>query len=114
MVEIAQSYTSATDKSMYLEAAQKFRLPYWDYYRPRDHISTFPGVVENRKDTKFPYKFGMPQIFTVSEVRYKSAPSNEWKLMPNPLRSFTFPDPKTVGIKDSDWGDIVGSSKFKL
>jgi tyrosinase len=108
MVEVAQSYTKAEDKNTYLEAVQKFRLPYWDYYRPRDFDSTFPGVVENGEDTHFPYNFGIPQIFTVSDVMVRLAPSNEWKPMPNPLRSFTFP--KTDGLTNKEWGSKVGFS----
>jgi tyrosinase len=109
MVQVAQSYTDAKDKSIYLDAVQKFRLPYWDYYRPRDFESNFPGVVKNREDTNFPYKFGIPQIFTVSEVMVRKAPSNEWKSMPNPLKSFTFPT--TNGLTDEEWGtSYVGFS----
>lgn len=103
MVDIAKSYTKAEDQTTYLLAAQKFRLPYWDYYRPRDFDSNFPGVVRNRSDTNFPYRFGIPQIFIVSEVMVRKAPSNEWTSIPNPFKSFKFP--KTNGMTDADWGD---------
>jgi tyrosinase len=108
MVDIAQSYTKPEDKAMYLVAAQKFRLPYWDYFRPRDFNSNFPGVVNDGTDTNFPYTFGVPQIFTVSDVMTRIAPSNEWKSIPNPFKSYIFP--KTNGITAEEWGSRVGSS----
>ena len=41
MVEIAKTFA---DSKKYLNAAQDFRLPFWDFYRPRSYDTTFPGV----------------------------------------------------------------------
>lgn len=41
MVEIAQTFA---DSERYLNAAQDFRLPYWDYHLPRGYEAVFPGV----------------------------------------------------------------------
>lgn len=41
MMEVAQTFE---DSEKYVKAAQEFRLPYWDYYRPRSYETVFPGV----------------------------------------------------------------------
>ncbi len=41
MVEIAQNFANS---EKYLKEAQSFRLPYWDYYRPRSYETVFPGI----------------------------------------------------------------------
>ncbi|CVL03756.1 related to tyrosinase precursor (monophenol monooxygenase) [Fusarium mangiferae] len=79
-------------KKKYLDAAQKFRIPYWDYYRPRDKAkTTFPGVT-NPKDgtTTAPFDWGAPQIFTMPQVMVKRLPDNELISMPNPFFQFNF------------------------
>lgn len=45
MVEIAQTFA---DSERYLNAAQDFRLPYWDYHLPRGYEAVFPGVTMGR------------------------------------------------------------------
>lgn len=47
MVEIAQTFA---DSERFLNAAQDFRLPYWDYYLPRDYEAVFPGVTIGRDE----------------------------------------------------------------
>jgi tyrosinase len=92
MVTIAQSYTDKQHRDSYLQAVQKFRLPYWDYYRPRDYDVTFQGIVNPNGTTKFSYKFDMPQIFTLVEIKVLKAPTNVATPVKNPFQSYKFPD----------------------
>ena len=58
MTEIVESFTEPF-KSQYREAALRFRLPYWDYYRPRGYDATFPGV-RKEGETYFEIDFAVP------------------------------------------------------
>ncbi|KAH7178750.1 common central domain of tyrosinase-domain-containing protein [Fusarium sp. MPI-SDFR-AT-0072] len=80
---------SEEDKQKYKAAAKKFRLPYWDYYRPRGGPVTFPGVV-NGTTTTSPYDFHAPRIFTEKRVMVKRLPDNKLVDMPNPFFQFEF------------------------
>lgn len=107
MVKRAQTFPDAGEQ---LKAVQKFRLPYWDYFRPRDYQTTFPGVLTGDGFTNFPYDFSVPQCLTVDRI-IVSEPQNGKpvrKLIPNPLRSYTFP--LENGLKDSDWAKLDASS----
>ncbi|KAF5719305.1 tyrosinase precursor (monophenol monooxygenase) [Fusarium globosum] len=88
-------------KKKYLEAAKQFRLPYWDYYRPRAYTKpTFPGIT-NPKDgtTTGPLEWGAPQIFTMPEVMVKRLPDNELIPMANPFFQFAFSPEQLSKIK---------------
>jgi len=104
MRDIAETFPEAS-KSAYREAAQQFRLPYWDYYRPRGEHTVFPGVFGNGK-TSFKYDFSVPQIFTVDQIVLRTPEKgNELELRNNPFRLFDFP---SVGsIPEREWS-IVG------
>ncbi|MCJ1439065.1 hypothetical protein MMC27_008456 [Xylographa pallens] len=80
---------SATRKQDYVEAAKQFRLPYWDYYRPRDYQVTMPGVVKHGTTTA-PYDYHMPQIFTLQEVMVKTLPDEQLVAMSNPFLQYKF------------------------
>ncbi|KAM5523936.1 Tyrosinase 5 [Fusarium oxysporum f. sp. phaseoli] len=80
---------SEADKKKYTAAAKKFRLPYWDYYRPRDYNVTIPGVVDGNTTTS-PYDYHAPKIFTVKKVMVKVLPDNELKAMDNPFFNYQF------------------------
>lgn len=100
MVERAKTFKDANDQ---LEAVQKFRLPYWDYFRPRDYATTFPGVTSGKGYTSFPYDFSPPQCLTVERI-IVSEPLGEdltKKFISNPLRSYYFP--LENGLEESDW-----------
>lgn len=87
---------SEQDKEKYITAADKFRLPYWDYFRPRGGQKCFPGV-KHGSTTTAPYSYDAPQIFTRSRVMVKSLPDNKLVDMANPLLKFDFvkfKDPK--------------------
>ncbi|KAF5690448.1 tyrosinase precursor (monophenol monooxygenase) [Fusarium circinatum] len=79
-------------KKKYLDAAKKFRLPYWDYYRPRANTKpSFPGVTNPDNGTNTgPLDWGAPRIFTLEEVTVRRLPDNELKSMANPFFQFNF------------------------
>ncbi|KAF5586322.1 tyrosinase precursor (monophenol monooxygenase) [Fusarium pseudocircinatum] len=79
-------------KKKYLAAAQQFRLPYWDYYRPRSYTkTTFPGVTNPKDGTATaPFDWGAPQIFTLPEVMVRRLPDNELVPMTNPFFQYEF------------------------
>lgn len=90
---------SAAEKQKYADAAKQFRLPYWDYYRPRDYQTTFPGVFDGQTTTA-PFDYHLPQIFTLSEVMVKTLPDNELKALPNPFWQYKF---GAGDLKAHDW-----------
>ena len=112
MVEIANRFT--TNKDKYLTAVQKFRWPFWDYYRPREEVKTvFPGIKINPttgdagktgKTTSFPYDFRAPTIFTTEQIMLRSWPDDELALEDNPL--YMFKQPRKNGIPSSDYDKL--------
>ncbi|KAF5591026.1 tyrosinase precursor (monophenol monooxygenase) [Fusarium subglutinans] len=88
-------------KKKYLAAAEQFRLPYWDYFRPRAYSkTTFPGVTNPRKGTTTaPYDWGAPQIFTLREVMVRRLPDNKLVPMKNPFFQFEFSDEQLSKIR---------------
>lgn len=105
MADLAEQYPPA-NKQTYRDAVKKFRLPYWDYYRPRGKAVTFPGVVNNGTTTA-KYDFSVPQIFTVDKVMLKTPSKNQLEPKDNPLRLFTFP--RTGSIPANQWTIISAS-----
>ena len=105
MSDIAETFPSA-NKQIYRDAAKKFRLPYWDYYRPRGKNATFPGVV-NKGTTTAKYDFSVPQIFTVEKIMLKTPEKNQLTSQDNPLHLFNFP--KTGSIPANQW-TIISSA----
>ncbi|MCJ1284989.1 hypothetical protein MMC26_004326 [Xylographa opegraphella] len=96
-------------KQDYVEAAKRFRLPYWDYYRPRDYKVTMPGVFQGYKTTS-PYDYHMPQIFTLQEVMVKTLPDEQLVAMSNPFFQYRFApgdfteeewDASNIDVRDS-------------
>jgi tyrosinase len=91
---------TGTDKQQ-----QKFRLPYFDYYRPRSHTTTtFPGITEGQT-TSFPYDFSLPQIFTLEKVMLMKPGATALSLEDNPLNYFNFPSSGMIPI--SEWDAVV-------
>jgi tyrosinase len=103
MIDIADKYTDATQKATYKEAVKKFRLPYWDYYRPRDYDARFPGVTRSDGTTYYPYDFRAPQILTVRTVKVRMYPDGRPEEIPNPLSRYKFPDESTGFFSGLDW-----------
>ncbi|OBS26116.1 hypothetical protein FPOA_00059 [Fusarium poae] len=87
----SESNIPSGQKTKYLAAAQQFRLPYWDYFRPRGSKVTFPGVTNPKHGTTTaPYDWSAPQIFTLPEVMVRRLPDNKLVPMPNPFFQYQF------------------------
>ena len=100
MVHIAKLYDTKELRDKYLNAAQQFRFPYWDYFRPRGGWVSFPGVINDQK-THYPYDYSLPKILTVDKIHVRKYPKGALeKLDRNPLSFFPFP---TGGIKPDEW-----------
>lgn len=105
MAEIAEEFPQS-QRPKYRAAVKKFRLPYWDYYRPRGHgKTTFPGVKFGGGKTSFDWDFSIPQIFTLEKVMIRTPENDELHLADNPLNWFSFP--KTGSIPEDEWS-ILG------
>ncbi|EGP85593.1 uncharacterized protein MYCGRDRAFT_94308 [Zymoseptoria tritici IPO323] len=78
----------------YHAAAKQFRLPYWDWIKPRQERTTeFPGQGQGGNDTvSFPYSFDMPLACQKEQLRVYQ-PGDETKLVSiaNPLLTYHFP-----------------------
>jgi tyrosinase len=108
MRAIAGLYTDASVKARYLAAAQKFRLPYFDYFRPRGPGGSFrnPGVGSR---VQFAYDFKLPDIFNVQQVTVLRYPDNAPKPLDNPLYAYRFQKEgeKRVEFKSEDLRELV-------
>lgn len=99
MVDIAGRFPAA-NQQMYKDAAQRFRLPYFDYYRPRGTSSSSVG-----------YDFSIPQIFVVEHIMLRTPDNNDLVLQPNPLHLFNFP--KTGSIPQTEWDLFVSLEPYR-
>lgn len=100
---------SQSEKKDYINAAKEFRLPYWDYYRPRDVSVWIAGVFPDKDfKTQTPYDFHMPKIFTEPIVMVKTLPDNDLKPMDNPFYEFKFQE---KDLSDEEWGKSDLSKK---
>lgn len=90
MINVVDQYNDASVRSEYETAALEFRLPYWDYYRPRGGAVTFPGIVDEGQTTAYAYDYKLPEIFTVSKVMIRAPGKNELVEIDNPLQHFNF------------------------
>ena len=101
---LIEGFVDEKVKANYRVAARSFRLPYWDYYRPRGDEVHFPGVTQRqKKQTSFPYDFSLPQIFTMEEVMIRLPPNNEIKLVKNPLYTYKFPLGSGSDKETNEW-----------
>lgn len=97
-----QQIAAQFDDPKYRLAADKFRLPYWDYFHPREQKNTvFPGIGPGGK-TSFPYDFRMPSVLKEEQLmvyRPKTQEPNDEKClvpMDNPLKTFNFPTKNSI------------------
>lgn len=102
MVNIVERFAASkrlsdSEKKAYSDAVNEFRLPYWDYYRPRNYEFDMSGP---QSDQTKPYDYSMPQIFTLPEVMVKTLPDNEIKPMANPFYNYKF---HTDEFKPEQW-----------
>lgn len=107
MLAIAQKFK---EPNKYVQAVRDFRLPFWDYLRPRGGNTRFPGVKDVKYGTTgYGWDFSIPYILEVEKVMVympfdKDNPErseNELQEMDNPLFKFAFP--KSDGISDTEW-----------
>ena len=84
----------------YLAAARAFRLPYWDYFRPRDVDARFPGIKLEGLRTSYDYDFRMPDILNVRDVMVRMPPDDKLEIRNNPLYNFKFTEELNL---DRDW-----------
>jgi hypothetical protein len=110
MVEVAKTYDEPL-KTRFIDAAINFRLPYWDYFRPRAGPGNFifPGVISDGSTT-YPYDYSAPLIFTRPSVTVKFPPKGKPDSLPNPLHHYNF-KAKTGQLSADEWksfsGDVV-------
>lgn len=103
MIELVKVWDPESERADQLKAAKKFRLPYWDYWKPRGGPVTFPGVVTDGKQTNFAYDFRIPDIFVAKKVMVRQPEKrNQLDAIDNPLVSFTFPEKGSSEL----WGDV--------
>ena len=112
MQEIAKNYIDPEDKKLYLSAAERFRLPYWDPFVPRNRV--YRDSEAKAVDQEI---WGLPKILTAEAVYVKYPKKKVLKAIPNPLRAFVFPDEETLkkkGRKAFPWSDAKVSRNYFL
>lgn len=117
--EIAKRFTKEPERSMYQNAADRFRLPFWDPLLPRNNPPNDPLLPRsNVPITKFSEDlFGIPKILAAPTVHVKIPQEDssvvEDHKFTNPLYSFKFPDVKLLKEKNRkpiSWpGDVVSN-----
>lgn len=88
MVEQAKAYPDEKQRKTYLDAAARFRFPYWDLIMPRkEETNSDPTTI-----------WGCPEIFKAKDV-YVKLPGDDpakdekgFSKRKNPLAFFTFPN----------------------
>ncbi|KAK3069337.1 hypothetical protein LTR53_012400 [Teratosphaeriaceae sp. CCFEE 6253] len=110
MVSIARSYTDPAWQKTYLDACDRFKLPYWDVCMPRNKTSEGATAKVKAANGNI-WRWGFPKIFKTKDVfvRLPNSPT-QLTLMPNPLYQFSFPKQvETHGGRDGrkliDWND---------
>ncbi len=110
MLIIAQSFKTP---DTWVNAVKEFRLPFWDYFRPRGGNTRFPGVRDKvYQTTGYGWDFSIPYILEVEKVMVykpfdKSVPGrseDELQEIDNPLFKFAFP--KSDGIQKKEWDSL--------
>lgn len=118
MAEIAGQYPETIDgkpvRARYLAALKEFRLPYWDYYRPREQrATTFPGITAGNGKTVFPYDYYLPKIFTTPSITVRQTSDDKLvTLKDNPLYRYQFPDGAQGGFGTDDWASAQASDIY--
>lgn len=110
MDQIVSKY-KGDSQTKYRKALEQFRLPFWDYYRPRaKRLTPMPGVFDG--STSFPYDFSLPQIFCVPTVMVRYPDDDTMlKSLDNPLYNHKF---SKLGAKDNAKGMTAKDWKLAL
>lgn len=106
MIELVQGWVPEVHRADQLKAANNFRLPYWDYWKPRGGPVTFPGV-RNKKQTSHDYDFRMPDIFVAIKVMVRKPDVAELVPIDNPLAFFEFPEKEPAEVWPPPWKPIT-------
>lgn len=110
MLSIANQFQQP---STWVEAVKEFRLPFWDYLRPRGGNTRFPGVKDpDWGTTGYGWDFSIPYILETEDVMvYKpydkdnpQIKETDLQQIKNPLFAFDFP--KKNGISDAEYDKI--------
>ena len=104
MVRQANAFQDKDEKQSYLDAAARFRLPYWDIVMPRNDEQTKAPPGRSRIDPTAIW--GCPEILKAENV-YVKLPNGDpkkkkngfWEIK-NPLAGFKFPE--DVEYRDSE------------
>jgi len=105
MVKQAEAFENVDERRVYLDAASRFRLPYWDLIMPRNG----PGRIDLNDPTTI---WGCPKILKQEHIWVKYPNNNPdinkgFKQILNPLYSFYFPVEK-------EWKQHPERRKLKL
>lgn len=87
----------------YKDAAKRFRLPYWDWIKPRARRTTnFPGVGGR---VSYPFNYDLPLCLTAEQLMVFDV-ENPLQLTPidNPLLTFVFPT--TGGLSSNEFNAL--------
>lgn len=104
MQRIASQHESQDDKERYLDAAARFRLPYWDPVMPRNKLR---AGAELKSVWCLPQLFGTPNVF----VRLPESPDTLTKIS-NQMFQYSFPtedewnQPKDTARPELDMGAL--------
>jgi tyrosinase len=111
MHDLAARWNSQKDRDKYTKAADDFRYPFWDYFRPRGDRVTFPGVIDDvihqGKKTEFRYDYSCPVAFTSEKIRILTYPDDQPEIMDNPLHHYNF-EKDFISAKtweDEEWAE---------
>lgn len=100
MQEIASKYTSQEDSRIYQSAVDRFRLPFWDPFLPRNKVDKSSQLNVGI--------WGFPEILGAENVWLKKPGATDIEPVPNPLYKFKFPD---HGVPTAKGGKSVDFSK---
>jgi tyrosinase len=94
----------------YFDAVRRWRLPYWDYYRPRGGPVSWGSVGRDNR-TSFDYDCGIPDVFTFPFLKIRTTLKGDTAPFANPLLKFKFPAEEDGGLDTNDWRTEPGYSK---
>lgn len=107
MVDIAERFPP-NSRTKYREAARQFRLPFWDYFRPRGRHSTYPTIRDEKNPNLFDFDFAVPTAITIEKLMIRTPEKDELTLVDNPLCFSYFPEEASaVRIQQNDWDETL-------